>query len=274
MSVEVKIKQKGLFKKKFQLVDIIKLSGLAHGVSDANYCIIPNQVAEHTLLCDPSNPARGIDLSVSKSEVNLLLSLPTTAKEIRSFYQCAAKICAFFKTNQYYREGEKVSIADNEHFIELDTKASRAALEEMQKEYGSDYQHFEIFGAVNPISLGQKELERINGNLDNFAELLRDLQTSDARYAEPKVYDTENGRVGVYAMKEGIPVIFPTKPYIVLNQIENIEAWYVLFAGNETIPYSDFIENVHKEYYDANHVIVTLTKEEKERLIEKYGVEL
>lgn len=272
MSVEATIKQKGLFQKKFTITDILQLSGLAYGVSDENYCILPNQVAEHTLLCDTAHLARGIDVSVNKSEVHLLLSLPTTAAEIRCFYDLIAKVCEFLHTKHYDREGEKVRIQDNEHFIALDTKTSLSVLESVQSECSKNDRHFEIFGAVNPISLGPNEFAQIDGDLEKFADLLHKLQTIDARYAQPKVYDTPNGRIGVYAMEENVPIIFPITPYIVLNQIENIGAWYIFFAENQTISYSDFIENVHQVYYDANHCIVTLTPEEKDTLIQKYSV--
>lgn len=42
MSVNVRIKQKTILKKKLNMDDIIKLIGLPYGVCDENYRLIPN----------------------------------------------------------------------------------------------------------------------------------------------------------------------------------------------------------------------------------------
>lgn len=64
MSVMVKIKQKFIFKKKLSIEDIIKLTNLSYGICDENYRLIPNEIADHTLLYDVNRTARGIDLAI------------------------------------------------------------------------------------------------------------------------------------------------------------------------------------------------------------------
>jgi len=64
MSVMVKIKQKFIFKKKLSIEDIIKLTNLSYGICDENYRLIPNEIADHTLLYDVNRIARGIDLAI------------------------------------------------------------------------------------------------------------------------------------------------------------------------------------------------------------------
>ena len=79
--------------------------------------------------------------------------------------------------------------------------------------------------------------------------------------------------VGIYAIGSDIPSIVPIAPYIVLNQIDGISSWYVMLKDGKTVKYSDFIENINKkEYYDANHVIVTLSNSEIFNLIKKFSV--
>lgn len=67
----------------------------------------------------------------------------------------------------------------------------------------------------------------------------------------------------------------PTEPYIVLNQIQGIEEWYVMLKEGKTIRYDDFINNLQqKKYFDANHVIALLTEHEIDGLLDKYLVQL
>ena len=85
----------------------------------------------------------------------------------------------------------------------------------------------------------------------------------------------QNKLVGIYAIGADIVSVVPTEPYIVLNQIQGIEEWYVMLKTGKTIKYKDFIENIPaKEYYDFNHVIVSLSEQDVDSLIEQYGVEL
>lgn len=50
MSVTARIKQKSLFKKKMNLEDIIKFTGLSYGVCDENYRLNKDEIGEHMML--------------------------------------------------------------------------------------------------------------------------------------------------------------------------------------------------------------------------------
>ena len=272
MSVSVKIKQRSIFKKKLNIEEIIKLTNLSYGVSDENYRIIPNEIAVHTLIYDNNRLARGIDISLDDTDVVLLLSLPTSPSEIRKFYEVIEIICNKFNTQNYIREEELVNIKDNEKFIKYDEEGSIAGLEDLQEKISQDeYKRFEIFGVYNPISIGINEIKKINNNLYNLEEYLDKIQSLDVYYATPRVYRVKEKLIGIYAIGPNIPSVVPTKPYIVLNQIKGIEEWYVMMKEGKTIKYNDLINNVeNKEYYDANHIIVTLSDNEVDNLLEKY----
>ena len=80
---------------------------------------------------------------------------------------------------------------------------------------------------------------------------------------------------GVYSVIADIPCVVPVKPYIILNQIDGIEDWYVMVRKGKTIKYIDFINNIKtKDYYDANHIIVELNNKEINDLLDKYDVAL
>lgn len=276
MSVEVKIKQNSIFKKKLDITDVISLTGLSYGVCDENYRLIPGETAAHTLLYDKNRLARGIDASIDKTDIVLLLSLPTTPFEIHSFYHAVEKICNALKTKTYIREEEKVNFKDNPQYIKMDEEGSVAGLEAISEKLEKDkYNRFEIYGICNPISIGANEIKQIGNRLDLFEEYLHRLQSLDVYYAAPRVYRVQNKLVGIYAIGADIVSVVPTEPYIVLNQIQGIEEWYVMLKTGKTIKYKDFIENIPaKEYYDFNHVIVSLSEQDVDSLIEQYGVEL
>lgn len=276
MSVEVKIKQNSIFKKKLDITDVINLTGLSYGVCDENYRLIPGETAAHTLLYDKNRLARGIDASIDKTDIVLLLSLPTTPFEIHSFYHAVEKICNALKTKTYIREEEKVNLKNNPQFIKMDEEGSVAGLEAISEKLEKDkYNRFEIYGICNPISIGANEIKQIGNRLDLFEEYLHRLQSLDVYYAAPRVYRVQNKLVGIYAIGADIVSVVPTEPYIVLNQIQGIEEWYVMLKAGKTIKYKDFIENIPaKEYYDFNHVIVSLSEQDVDSLIEQYGVEL
>ena len=277
MSVTARIKQKSLFKKKMNLEDIIKFTGLSYGVCDENYRLNKDEIGEHTLIYDETKLARGFELWLEGSDVLLSLSLPTAPSEIRLFYSLVQKICNEFNTKKYLREDEEAYLYEDEEFIKWDEEASIVALEDMTSKTEDEYRCFEIFGIYNPISIGQRELQRIDCNLNNLEEYLNEIQSLDVYYATPSVYrkkDT-NELFGIYSIVADIPCVVPNKPYIILDQIKGINYWYVMIRKGMTVTYDDFINHISsKEYYDANHVIALLNDDEIDALIEQYSVEI
>ena len=277
MSVTARIKQKSLFKKKMNLEDIIKFTGLSYGVCDENYRLDRDEIGEHTLIYDEAKLARGFELWLEGSDVLLSLSLPTAPSEIRLFYSLVEKICNEFNTKKYLREDEEAYLYEDEEFIKWDEEASIVALEDMTSKTEDEYRCFEIFGIYNPISIGQRELQRIDCNLNNLEEYLNEIQSLDVYYATPSVYrkkDT-NELFGIYSIVADIPCVVPNKPYIILDQIKGINYWYVMIRKGMTVTYDDFINHISsKEYYDANHVIALLNDDEIDALIEQYSVEI
>ena len=277
MSVTARIKQKSLFKKKMNLEDIIKFTGLSYGVCDENYRLNKDEIGEHTLIYDETKLARGFELWLEGSDVLLSLSLPTAPSEIRLFYSLVEKLCNEFNTKKYLREDAEAYLYEDEEFIKWDEEASIVALEDMTSKIEDEYRCFEIFGIYNPISIGQRELQRIDCNLNNLEEYLNEIQSLDVYYATPSVYrkkDT-NELFGIYSIVADIPCVVPNKPYIVLDQIKGINYWYVMIRKGMTVTYDDFINHISsKEYYDANHVIALLNDDEIDALIEQYSVEI
>lgn len=214
MSVTAKILQKSLFKKKLDVDDIIKISGLAYGVCDSDYRLIENEKGEHTLLYDTEHLARGIDLWLENNDILLSLSLPTAKEEIRTFYNTIEKICNKLKTDTYIREEEKVRLIQSDDFIKADEQGALCGLEQISENIKEKYSHFQVFGIKNPISLGEKEINEIGNDLDKFGEFLHEKQSIDAFYNAPRVYKKDDKIFGVYAVVQDCTSILPAKPYV------------------------------------------------------------
>lgn len=276
MAVDVKIKQKSSFKKKVTIKEIIEITNLSYGVCDEAYRLIPKEIGKRTILYDKNKLARGIELSLENNDIILRLSLPTTPKEIRCFYKIIETICKIFNTNTYIRNEETVQIEDNETFIKSDEEGSIYGLKDMKDILATkEYPYMQIFGVYHPIAIGSKEIKEIDNNLENFENLLNKLQQLDLYYAAPKLYQTPDKLIAVYAIGTEIPSIVPLKPGIISNKSKDIKDWFVFLPGNKAIKYEDFINNVdHDNYYDANHIIICLKEEKIKDLISKYETKL
>lgn len=277
MSVTVRIKQKSFFKKKMSIEDIINLAGLSYGVCDENYRLDRGVISDHTLIYDETKLARGLELWLEGTDILLSLSLPTAPSEIKLFYDVVNRICSKLNTNKYFREDLETNTNCNNEYIKWDKEASIAALEDLTSKTTDEYRRFEIFGILNPISIGQNELNRINCDLNKLGDFLNEIQSLDVYYATPSVFrkNDSNELIGIYSVVADIPCVVPEEPYIILNQIEGIKNWYVMIRKGITVKYKDFINSVNsKEYYDANHIIVLLNNNEIDKIVAEYSVEI
>lgn len=276
MSVNIEIKQKGLFKKDITVEEIAKLMNLSYGVSDDNYTLNRGKIGKYTILYDPKCIGRGIEVSFEEKNVIIRLALPTIPSEIKLFYSLAEKICQKLNVKEFIRDEELVKLENCYEFIENDKNAALDAIKNIENKINSnEYHNFYVFGALNPISIGKDEINKIDNNLENFENLINDLQQLDVFYANPKFYKRENGTIfGIYFVGGEIDTVVPTQPYILYNTEEKIDDYYVMLPERNCIKYNDFIENVKKvANYDNNHFIVSLKETEIQYLILNYAVD-
>lgn len=98
MSIDVCIKQKGLFKKTIPL-DVIVGDELAFGINDGMRMVGDDQEGK-MIFYNPNSIGRGFHISWDedeKSELNLRLLNPTTTDEMRSFFNCLRRITSYWK---------------------------------------------------------------------------------------------------------------------------------------------------------------------------------
>ena len=89
MTIDVCIKQKGLFKKTIPL-DVIVGDELAFGINDGMRMVGDDQEG-NMIFYNPNSIGRGFHISWDedeKNELNLRLLNPTTTDEMRSFFNC------------------------------------------------------------------------------------------------------------------------------------------------------------------------------------------
>ena len=193
------------------------------------------------------------------------------------FYRLTERICEKLKLKEFYRDEEKVNIKDVGAFFEPDKAACERALADITgKIKAQDTKEFYIFGAMNPVALGIKEIEAINGRLEAFEKFLTELQQRDIYYAVPRFYKQQDESVfGVYYAEENVVSAFPYQPKLPFVQIQDVANWYVMFPENNILKYEDFIKHVEKQGdYDASRVVIQLSKEKIEELVSAYKTEL
>lgn len=277
MAVELKIASGGLFKKKTTFAEMAK--GFSYGITNENYCLEMDKQGINTVLYDSRRIGRGIELSLLNegSTVCLRLSLPAGGQEITEFYHLAEHACSILNTKQYLRDEEKVTHSDSARFIELDQQASLSALQDIfDKISKGDYKYYFIFGARIPLTIGEEDIHSFYNDLDCLEDWLNERQQLDAYYANPRVYQKKDGTLfGVYFISADVRSILPTEPYIIMNQIKNIQEWYVMMGKDSvTVPFHDFIRSAAGERFDANHIVVTLTQQELDAIGQQHSVGL
>ena len=281
MAVSVLIKEKALFKRDYTLEDILT-DALSFGVPDENYRLQRGKKGEWTVVFRRARIGRGFEVRTGKGEIELNMPLPSTESDILYFYEYVTGLCELLKTDFFYRDGHKVHAADRSGWAESDIRASEAALRDIRNRVESgQMESFYVMGAVNPICLGRRELEVIDGNPKRFEALLDMLQKKDVFYASPKVYRKEDsGLIGVFTLTEDIPTVLPYVPTIFLNTTMVVEQWYARFVADTgkgyntlgQIPYRDLVANCTKEdVYDTDHFVTRLGAAEMKDLVGRFG---
>lgn len=275
MAVSIEIKHNA--KRKLTVTEIAQLQGLNYGILTSYYTLERNKIGDYTILYDSYRIGRGIELSVEESSIHLRLSLPTTISEIELFYDLTVTICEKLKIKQFLRDEETAFTNHIQPYIDADKEASLNALLDIEKKINTnETNHFIVFGALNPISLGNKEMKEINRSLEAFENLLNRLQQMDVYYATPSFYQRKNGTIfGIYFVGEEITSVIPLKPSVPFQSELKPDSFYVSIPGRNHIPYDDFIANVKQiDNYDNDHIIVELDEASIRQLVEKYNVEI
>ena len=271
MSIKVILKQKGLTKRKITIQEIASLLDLSYGTINEHYCLDEEQIGNNTILYNKNRLARGINVSIENYDVLLTLNLPTSHSEIDLFYRLIERICEYLQKQYFIKNDELYTVNDFHKCIEEDTQTSMNVLKSIKEKLENhEIERFMIIAITHPIFIGLKEIREINQNLNRLEEFLDRLQTIDISYANAHIYKRkDNSLFGSYFIGEDIETIVPIKPGILINSKECIEDWYIIFPEKKILEYDFFIKHVNYSYYDENHVIVNLTRNDVNELFDK-----
>ena len=286
MSATIYIRSKGLFGKKLTLRDVLP-EELAYGVSDEFERLEEGRKGEYTLLFDPENIGRGFQIKFDGTTTELHLNYPNSRHDIELCYMMVAQICRLQKVNFFEYEGETVTLDRIEQIIQRDVDAAVYTLQlYADKIKSGETKSIICFGAIHPFDMGEKETELFGADIDRFGAWLNEKQQMDVYYAVPHFYEKNDGSTfGVFALRADVASVMPTTPTVpfsMRNQFE-VNDWYVMLGyadgrkseGMNVIDYSGLAEHLQKgEYYDASHVIVTLTDSDVDALLQEHRVTL
>lgn len=217
MSIDVKIKNRQLFKKPLLLEDLT-LGKYKCGSID-EYGRNTEKVKDgYLVVYDPEKIGRGFSLAWSKeikNEVELSVNFSSTRYDLEMFYEVIRNIMHIWKTKTFEQEGITFSESDIEKLCAEQRKSSLQFLADIDHLSGGGKDApIAIFAAMFPIDIAAGKLMKfgIEKDEEGYAEYLHRLQSLDAYYAVPLIYKNkkkENSFIGSFAITSGTDTIFP-----------------------------------------------------------------
>ena len=300
MSVDIVIRQKGLFKKTLPL-SVILGDNLACGVYEAGYRLDPGEWKSEDgeiVVYDPHHKGRGFSViwtPTHKKGVVLRALHPTCPEELKAFYATVARITDYWScslevdgnpmTPAEFQAGLSNMLEANDRYLDLFIKES------MDKE---PYESMTLFSAFWPLEFGAKEAAEVKdapeGAPARFARWLHEMQSVDTYYAVAGYMEEDDGIVSRFAFTEDCDSLFPVKPSVPFGitgadgkplEVSRYEVAIVATSTPSvsvigTLPYDKFMSALSPDkvsYYDAKRIrIAPHSLSELKELIAKAGV--
>ena len=300
MSIDIVIRQKGLFKKTLPL-SVILGDNLACGVYEAGYRLDPGEWKSEDgeiVVYDPHHKGRGFSViwtPTQKKGVTLRALHPTSTYELKAFYATVARITDYWScslevdgnpmTPAEFQAGLANMLEANDRYLDLFIQES------MDKE---PYESMTLFAAFWPLEFGSKEAAEMKnapeGAPARFARWLHEMQSVDTYYAVAGYMEEKDGIVSRFAFTEDCDSLFPVRPSVPFGitgadgkplEVSRYEVAIVATSTPSvsvigTIPYEAFMAALSPDkvsYYDAKRVrIAPHSLSELKELIAKAGI--
>lgn len=243
MSVDVRIRQKGLLKKALPL-SVILGEELNYGEFDGLRTDFGKLGESEFMAYHPKHMGRGFSVIWKEGEkngVDLRLLNPTSREEIKDFFECVERISNYWNCDLEV-DGEPVKA--KELFTRLDdmTDFNQRVLHDMCKKIIDEGSQLTLHSVAFPIILGREEAETFlkYESTDAFRDYMHQKQSIDAYYPKPNFYRTDEGILGMYCLSEDVRSIFPKKPFVPLGICDpqtgkplEVDIWKVfLYSGS------------------------------------------
>lgn len=255
MSIDITITQTALRKKALPL-EILLGPDLRYGALERDR-LTPGELGEAFFVAYlPDCIGRGFQVFWKKGEkekVELRALTPTTREELRAFYDCVARICAFWKCKLEV-EG---TVTPPEEFQAGFEGAASFHLRTLQSMAGQilrgESNTLTLHCAMFPVTLGLPEAERFAGaeSTDAFRDFLHSVQCQDVYYASPMLYQDEQGIFGLLVVGEGVRTVLPTPPRVPLGySVGQVDRWLAALCSDLSdgpigqVPYETLLERL------------------------------
>ena len=300
MSIDIVIRQKGLFKKALPL-SVILGDSLACGVYEAGYRLKPGEWKSEDgeiVVYDPYHKGRGFSViwtPTQKKGVVLRALHPTCPEELKAFYATVARITDYWScslevdgnpmTPAEFQAGLSNMLEANNRYLDLFIRES------VDKE---PYESMTLFSAFWPLEFGAKEATEVKaapeGAPARFSRWLHEMQSVDVYYAVAGYIEEDDGIVSRFAFTEDCDSLFPVKPSVPFGitgadgkppEVSRYEVAIVATSTPSasvigTLPYNKFMSALSPDkvsYYDAKRVrIAPHSYSDLKELITKAGV--
>lgn len=264
MAIVMEIRQNEYHQGEVSIPQLAKLENLSYGSMDPEFCMVFDAVGDrYTVFYDENSIGRGFEVCFKGSNVAINLPIPNTATDIRNAYRVVKRVCDIFNVDNFICDGEIVTVQHIPQLVESNIAISCEAIEKIDRHVRKGaHNSITILAAMNPIVVGEAQLDEIDGTIEGFEKFLHRMQQMNVFYATPKYYKLDDGTVfGLYFITENVMAVIPSEPYPPFAKIENLKGYYVRIPDGNEVPYKDFLENaMYMGPYDANHVVVCLTE--------------
>lgn len=287
MSVDVCLKQRGVFKKPLPLSFITNNNQLAYGTLNS-WILQPDVISDDMVLYDREQIGRGISLvwdEKNPKQVELRLLLPTTRHEIDVFYDLIQRIAQHWNLRKYEQDGIEQKVSAMEEMRENINVFSKECLRDFLAKHDSGC----FFSALHPLYYDEQDLEEMQ---INFAAFLHHRQSMDVYYARPRIYQRADGEFfGVYTLTNGVDTVLPLEPMAPF-QMRNpntdedlvVKEWYLAMYYYEEerflgqLPYEKacaVLRLASQERYDAKtRLLYGVDVAQMQEIITAYGVDV
>lgn len=287
MSVDVVLKQKGLFKKKLSLDDLT-MGKLSYGTYDS-WILKERVCSDDMILYDPQQIGRGIGCmwhQEQPTQISFRLLLPSPRHEVELFYELIAHIANLWNLKKYEQDQEEQKVQDIPAMKENILAFSNACLKDFLKQHEEGL----FFSALHPLYYDTSDMEEMK---TNFGSYLHVRQSRDLYFSRCHIYEKKDrsSYFGAYTLTTGIDSIFPLVPEVPFGlkdpqtQAELlVEHWYVTLYDYEEhqvlgqIAYEDFVlasDLSTKERYDAKtRILPGVDRNTMNAWLDLYGTDI
>ena len=275
MTIDILIKQ-NLLSKKTMPLEVILGEHLCYGNVENDFLLTGKLGKDKFIAYNPDSIGRGFSVIWNpneKEKIALRLSIPSTPQELKDFYAAVERMVKYWDGTLIV-DGIQSSLPKYLSTYDSMVESNYKAIKQLSAQVLEEEKELTLYSAMWPLTVGKEEAVLFVENPDRYAEWLHKMQTVDAYFPTPSVFEDENGEFfAVYALSDNTCTIFPYQPTIPYGPIDPktgnrieckkwIVAIYIEFMEEPvySLEYSKFLaltpEN-KKIHYDSKHFLLS-----------------